>query len=389
MEAIILAGGFGTRLQSVVKDVPKPMADVLNRPFLTYILDELVEYNFNKVILAVGYKKEVIIDYFGDNYKGMQILYSTEDEPLGTGGCIKKAMDLVSDDNVFIINGDTLFKVDYAKMKELNSIAIACKYMTNFDRYGEVIINNGIIERFMEKKQVEAGYINGGIYYLPKNVFSKYSLHKKFSLEKDFFEVYMDKLNIRAFLSNDYFIDIGIPEDYDKIQRDLSKKKALFLDRDGVINIDFGHVYKKEEFKFVPGIFDFCKNYIKKGYIIVIVTNQAGIAKGLYSKNDFLSLNSYMLDEFLKNGIKIANVYYCPHKPEDNCECRKPKPGLFLKAINDLNICPELSIAIGDKITDLEAAHAAGIKKLFLVPSRYELKDVDFTYEILDTLGDK
>lgn len=387
MEAIVLAGGFGTRLQSVVKDVPKPMADVLGKPFLTYILDELVEYQFTKVVLAVGYLKEVIIDYFGDNYKGMQVLYSVEAEPLGTGGCIKKALELIDDEFVFIINGDTLFKVDFKAMQKLNTLAIACKKMCNFDRYGEVITSNGIITNFMEKRPVTSGYINGGIYYLPKNVFQSYDLPTKFSLEKDFFEKYMAKLNIKAYFSEAYFIDIGIPEDYAKIKTDLAKKKALFLDRDGVINVDYGHVHKKEDFHFVPGIFEFCKKYLAKGYIIVVVTNQAGIAKGLYSKNAFLELNSYMLDEFNKAGIKIANVYYCPHKPEDNCECRKPKPGLFKKAISDLNIAPELSIAIGDKISDLEAAHAAGISKLYYVKSKYPVKEVDFTYETLENLG--
>ena len=353
MQAIILAGGFGTRLQSVVSNVPKPMAPINGKPFLEYMLDELNNQNFNKVVLAVGYKKESIMDYFGNRYKNIELVYSTEDEPLGTGGCVKQAMDYIDDEFIFILNGETMFKIDFDKMSKLNSLSISCKKMFDFDRYGEVNIQNGIITKFEEKKYVKEGYINGGIYYLPKNIFDSYDLPKKFSMEKDFFEKYIIDLNIKAFLSEDYFIDIGIPEDYQKAQYDFQKKKALFLDRDGIINVDYGHVHKIEDFKFTDFIFDLCRKYQDDGYLLIVVTNQAGIGKGLYKEEDFLILNQYMIDEFKKQGINIAKVYYCPHKPEDNCDCRKPQPGLFKQAIKDFNIDVNESVAIGDKITDL------------------------------------
>lgn len=387
MEAIILAGGFGTRLQSVVKDVPKPMADVLGRPFLTYILDELVKYKFTKVVLAVGYKKEIIKDYFADNYRSLKIIYSIEDEPLGTGGCVKQALSYVSDEFVFIINGDTLFKINYEDMSSIKSTSIACKYLENFDRYGEVIIDdNGLITRFSEKKHVDKGYINGGIYYLPKNIFDNYQLTKKFSLEKDFFEKYIANLQIKSFKSTDYFIDIGIPSDYQKIQNDLAKPKALFLDRDGIVNIDFGHVHKIEDFKFTDFIFDLCKKYQSNGYLIFIITNQAGIGKGLYTEKDFLTLTEYMLNEFTKHDINITKVYYCPHKPEDNCDCRKPKPGMFLQAIKEFNVDIENSVAIGDKMSDLEAANSVGIKNLYFKHTKYDIYNVNFSYKEVDLL---
>ena len=199
-------------------------------------------------------------------------------------------------------------------------------------------------------------------------------------MEKDFFEKYMSKLNIKAFLSEDYFIDIGIPEDYKKAQDDFKKKKALFLDRDGIINIDYGHVHKIEDFKFTDSIFDLCKKYQEEGYLLIVVTNQAGIGKGLYQEDDFLKLNQYMIDEFKKNDINITKVYYCPHKPEDDCECRKPKPGLFIQAIKDYNIDVNESVAIGDKITDLEAAHNAGIRNLYFKKTRYDEYPVEFKY---------
>ncbi len=380
MQAIILAGGFGTRLQSVVSDVPKPMAPINGKPFLEYMLDELNIYGFTKAVLAVGYKKECIMDYFQNKYKNIDIVYSIEDEPLGTGGCVKQAMKFIDDDFVFVLNGDTMFKIDFNKMSQINKLSIACKRMFNFDRYGKVNIENGIIQSFSEKMHVDDGYINGGIYYLPKNIFDKFDLEKKFSMEKDFFEKYMSNLNINAFLSEDYFIDIGIPEDYEKAQTDFKRTKALFLDRDGVINIDYGHVCKIEDFKFTKDIFSICEKYQKNGFIIIVVTNQAGIAKGLYSLEDYNILNNYMIEEFKKHNIIISKTYYCPHKESDNCDCRKPKSGLYFKAIKEFNIDVNESVAIGDKLSDLEAAYNVGVTKLYFKKTKYKEYPVKFDY---------
>lgn len=381
MQAIILAGGFGTRLQSVVSDVPKPMAPINGRPFLEYMLNDLNEQGFTKVVLAVGYKKEKIIEFFGNKYKNINLIYSIEKEPLGTGGCVKLAMEYIDDEYAFVLNGDTMFKINFALMAKNEEMSIACKKMYNFDRYGEVKICNGIISAFAEKSFVSEGYINGGIYYLPKNVFLKFNLSEKFSLEKDFFEKYICQLQIKAFLSEDYFIDIGIPNDFEKAQHDFKKKKALFLDRDGIINIDYGHVHTIEEFQFTDFIFDLCKKYQDEGYILIVITNQAGIGKKLYSESQFSALNEYMINEFEKRDIYISKVYYCPHTPEEHCDCRKPKPGMYLQAIKEFYIDVNDSVAIGDKMSDLEAAHSAGIKKLIFKKTRYDEYDVDFDYE--------
>lgn len=384
MQAIILAGGFGTRLQSVISDVPKPMAPVLGKPFLSYILDVLDNQGFTKVVLAVGYKKEVIQEYFKSKYKGLDILYSIEEEPLGTGGCVKQAMSYIDEEYVFILNGDTMFKIDFKEMSKLNALSIACKKMNDFDRYGEVQLNNGRIEAFAEKKYVKEGYINGGIYYLPKNIFDTFDLPNRFSMEKDFFEKYIKSLNIQAYLSDSYFIDIGIPEDYAKVQKDFARKKAVFLDRDGIINIDYGHVYQVENFVFTDFIFDLCRKYQQEGYLLLVVTNQAGIGKGLYKETDFIALSEYMVKQFEEQGILISNVYYCPHTPEDNCTCRKPKPGMFLKAIDEFNLDPLECVAIGDKLSDLEGAYQAGIRNLYYKHTSYDRYSVPFSYKELE-----
>ena len=148
--------------------------------------------------------------------------------------------------------------------------------------------------------------------------------------------------------------------------------KALFIDRDGVINVDKVHVFRKEDFEFTDGIFDLCRSYSVKGYHIIVITNQAGIAKGLYSEADFLRLTSWMVDQFLGHGIKISRVYHCPHHPDFTgpCGCRKPEPGMINQAIKDFDLDISQCILIGDKATDLEAGRRAGIQEanLFLTP---------------------
>lgn len=220
MEAIILAGGFGTRLSKVVSDVPKPMAPVNNRPFLEYLLDDLNEKGIKKVILAVGYKKEIIKNYFKNKYKELEIIYSEENTPLGTGGAIKKALMLCKTENIFIINGDTFFDVDLKGMyefhKEKNSkLTVAIKEMENFDRYGSIILSKDKIIKFEEKKYVDKGYINGGIYLLNKDILDNIE-KKTFSFEKDILENEEFKMERYGYSSEGYFIDIGIPEDYHK-----------------------------------------------------------------------------------------------------------------------------------------------------------------------------
>jgi len=139
--------------------------------------------------------------------------------------------------------------------------------------------------------------------------------------------------------------------------------KAIFIDRDGVINTDKGHVYKSEDFEFIEEIFEICRNYINKGFIVLVITNQAGIAKGIFTESDFLKLTDWMVEQFRNNGVKISKVYYCPHHPDITgpCECRKPNPGMILQAIVDFDLDISRSVLIGDKDTDLEAGRRAGI----------------------------
>lgn len=148
----------------------------------------------------------------------------------------------------------------------------------------------------------------------------------------------------------------------------IQKKPALFLDRDGVINIEKNYLHKKEDFEFIDGIFDLCQYYMAKGYYIIVVTNQSGIARGYYSEIDFSNLTLWMIDTFDEKGITIDQVYHCPHHPDisGECECRKPKPGMLLQAAKDFNIDLENSVLVGDSERDIEAAYNAGLKETYL-----------------------
>lgn len=230
MEAIVLAGGLGTRLAQVVKDVPKPMAPVCGRPFLEYLLDWLTGQGVDRVVLAVGYKKESIMDYFGHAYKGASIAYSVEDTPLYTGGATKKAMSLCRDERVFVVNGDSYFPVDLLQMRNnpkavAAPVTIAVKRMKRFSRYGNVTIDNeGFITAFHEKRYCEEGCINGGVYDIARTVLESYP--EAFSMENDCFPALVSERTIRAFSDDGAFIDIGIPEDYARAQ-ELFKGKDL------------------------------------------------------------------------------------------------------------------------------------------------------------------
>lgn len=220
MEAIILAGGFGTRLAHIVADVPKPMAPVAGKPFLEYVLDDLINQGVKRIIFAVCYKKEIIIDYFGTSYKGAELIYSVEEKPLFTGGAVKLALTKAKEKRVFIINGDTYFQVDLKKMRELSSVretklTIAVKQMTNFSRYGSVLVDElGYVRKFNEKAPCEEGLINGGIYDIMTDCLDAFP--ESFSLEEVAFPDIMLENELISFRSDDYFIDIGIAEDYEK-----------------------------------------------------------------------------------------------------------------------------------------------------------------------------
>jgi D-glycero-alpha-D-manno-heptose 1-phosphate guanylyltransferase len=227
VKAIVLAGGLGTRLSGIISDIPKPMASVGVRPFLEYLLDYLVEQGVEQAVLAVSHKWEVIRQHFGDSYRGIPLGYSVEDEPLGTGGAIRQALETLPDDEIIVLNGDTLFHIDLDAFATTHRggnslLTIALKQVADCDRFGRVkISDNGVITEFQEKSTNGPGWINGGIYMLNRQLLDNFPMPVKFSFEQDLIEPNIGRICPLAFQSDAYFIDMGIPEDYERAQSEI------------------------------------------------------------------------------------------------------------------------------------------------------------------------
>ena len=228
-EAIILAGGLGTRLRSVVADTPKCMATVAGKPFLHYLISFLKNNGIEKFIFSVGYLHEIIDDYLEENFPTLDYTISLENEPLGTGGAIKLACLKTKEKNILVCNGDTMYKVDLISLNKFHeekeaACSLTLKPMENFDRYGVVELNNnGSVKAFKEKQFYTSGLINGGVYALKVDEFLNENLPEKFSFEKEFLEKKVclreeDNCQLFGLIQDEYFIDIGIPEDFAKAQ---------------------------------------------------------------------------------------------------------------------------------------------------------------------------
>lgn len=222
MQAIILCGGLGTRLRTVVSDVPKTMAPINGKPFMMLQVEKLIKLGVNKIVFAVGYKKDIIRNFFGEEYKGVKIIYSEEEKPLFTGGAMKQALSYIDEDDVVVMNGDIWVDVDLNAMmqqhKDLGAwVTIAVKPMSNFCRYGNVILaENGVdIVDFIEKKPTEHGNVNLGVYIVKRNIFDDLpELGDAFSFENDYLTPNIKNRMRAAFRYDGYWIDIGVPEDY-------------------------------------------------------------------------------------------------------------------------------------------------------------------------------
>jgi D-glycero-alpha-D-manno-heptose 1-phosphate guanylyltransferase len=391
--AIILAGGFGTRLQSVVKDLPKPMADISGRPFLEYLFQELSQQGIEKVVLSVGYKWETIRNYFGDRFQNISIQYAIEDQPLGTGGAILKAVLSSDEQEFFVFNGDTFFNIDLAQfhvqhVQAGSSLSIAMKRMLNFDRYGVVRTDSSNrVLSFEEKRFYEEGNINAGVYLLSRKLFDQLSVPAKFSFEKDLMEKYCAVMKFYGFPFEDYFIDIGIPEDYARAQKELpsllathklksnllqwpvDKSWTLFLDRDGVINrkIDNDYVRDLSQFEWLPDVKETLAKLSRQFGKIIIVSNQQGVGKKLMTVKDVETIHDYIIKTIHDFGGRIDRIYFAPQLKEENSPMRKPGIGMALQARKDF---PEIdfskSIMVGDSVSDMVFGKAAGMKTVFI-----------------------
>lgn len=407
--AIVLAGGFGTRLQAVVKDLPKPMAEISGKPFLGYLLSYLLQQGIRKAILSVGYKWETVKNYFGDFYGELKLDYSIEEEPLGTGGTIFKAVQNSEEKEFFIFNGDTFFNIDLGEFylkrtMEDVKLSVALKRMKNFDRYGTVKTDaSHRIISFEEKKFYGEGDINGGVYILKRELFSGMNLPEKFSFEKDVMEKYYNQIPFSGFAFNDYFIDIGIPEDYMRAQQELpqilskhishhtahvtplpiDKTWTLLLDRDGVINkkIDGDYVRSVDQFEWLDGVPRALCTLSGVFGRIIIVSNQQGVGKGLMTMKHVETIHNHIIKTVHDLGGRIDGIYFAPQLKTENSPMRKPGIGMALQAKKEF---PEIdftkAIMVGDSLSDMEFGKKAGMKTVFISHGKHTVKNelIDF-----------
>ena len=389
-EAIILAGGFGTRLKEAVPDLPKCMAPVNNRPFLFYVINYLRTKGIEKFIFSLGYEHEVVEAYLQTDFPTLDFQCLVEKEPLGTGGAILASCYKTSEQTVLVVNGDTIFKADIEKaftdhVKHDSDCTLLLKPMENFDRYGVVELNeDNSIKSFEEKKFYKSGLINGGVYILNTEQFLAEELPGKFSFEKDYLEKYFETRRIYGSVQNEYFIDIGIPEDYFRVQQELKqpplelknidKEWTLFLDRDGVINYEKKDDYIRnwQEFKFYEGAKDALKTFAEKFGTIIVVSNQRGIGKGLMTEEDLLDIHQNMQHEIEGAGGRIDGIYYCT-AVESKAIYRKPNPGMAFSAKRDFpEIDSDKSIIAGNKPSDMLFGKYAGMYSVYIASTHPE-----------------
>ena len=381
-QAVILADGLGTRLGELTASTPKPLLEVGGRPFLKYSIDHLVRHGIQHVILVVGTHAHHFRNFKAQiNPKHVRLDIVSDVPITGTGGAHRFASSLLAD-QFLLLNGNSYFDfnlLDLASPSWTDDIVarIALRRVTDSARYGSVALEDGRVTQFGEKSESGDGLINGGVYWLRKSLLDQ-DASGSMSIENDIFPKAAAAGRLGGAVYDGAFIDIGTPEDFQRSQSLLpqwQRRPAAFLDRDGIVNHDTGYVWHPNNYKWLEGSDRAIKRLNDLGYYVFIVTNQAGVARGLYKTEDIERLHAYINKTLMTQGAHIDAFYYCPHHPDfgddeyrQNCACRKPNPGMMLQAMNEWPVDLSRSFMIGDKDTDMQAAEAAGIptRRLFL-----------------------
>ena len=383
-EAIILAGGMGTRLRSAVPELPKCLAPVAGKPFLSYVINHLRLNGIGRIVFSLGYKAATVISFLEAAYPTLDYEVVVEDEPLGTGGAIKASLQKIKGDAAVITNGDTLFQVPVQQLFEVHTrnqalCTLALKPMQQFDRYGVVQVEeNGAVTGFAEKQFYAAGLINGGLYVVDKSGFEALQPPDKFSFEKDFLEPQAASGKLFAESFDVYFIDIGIPEDFARASQELQHPPfelnkidatwTLFLDRDGVINeeIDGTYVLHKNGFRFMPGVPQAIAQLSKIFGRIVIISNQRGVGRGLMTASDLEGIHDTLLEGVTAAGGRIDDILVCTEVAATHAH-RKPNPGMAALAFARFpHIIPAKTVMVGNKLSDMQFGRWAGVYTVYV-----------------------
>lgn len=405
MVAVIMAGGRGTRIASVNSAVPKPLLPVAGKPVLEHEIECLKRQNITDITLTVGHLAEQICDYFGSGRRfGVHIEYIREKTPMGTGGALYYLKGRVSGD-FLLLNGDMIFDVDFQRLMEFHKVRNADATLLvhpNDHPYDSGIIaadRDGRVEHWITKEDERRWYsncVNAGVHAMSPRLLEMLDEPKKMDLDRDILKPSIPSGRIYAYRSPEYVKDMGTPERIRDVEYDLQtklvwnrnlgrKQKAVFLDRDGTINKYKGFLRDIDDFELMDGAAEAIRQINRSGYLTIVVTNQPVIARGEVTWEELYEIHRKMETLLGQQGAYVDDIFICPHHPDKgfpgerqeykiDCDCRKPKPGLLLRAAEKYNIDLSRSWMIGDSLSDLLAGEAAGCRTA-LIDKHHSLMD--------------
>ncbi len=375
IDVAILVGGKGSRLNKITKKTPKPLIKIDKKKFLDHLLIKLARYKFKNIYLLCSYKKNLFYKFYNNKRIHKSIIKCIDEgKPKGTGGALYKIKNKISR-KFIVLNGDTFFNINYQNLINTNlknyytCIAIV---KTKSFKYNKKVTNLKISKsgalNFSKRK---TNLMNGGIYLFNKKIF-RFIKKGNLSLENDIFNQIINKKKAMGIIFKEKFIDIGTPKKLSFIKKNSNylKNKAVFLDRDGVINKELGYILSYKKFKFLKGVKKAIKYINNKNYLVIVITNQAAVGKSLLNEKKLLNIHKKMEHSLWNfNRSYIDDIFYSPYYKNSNIKRfrknkydRKPNPGMIFKAIKKWNIDKNNSFFIGDKISDKLAASKVKIK---------------------------
>ena len=398
MKVVIMAGGRGTRISSVASDIPKPMIKINGKPVLEHEIVNLREQGFTDIILTVGHLGNIITDYFGDGSKfGVNIEYYIEETPLGNAGALFKIRDKLTDD-FLLLNADAVFDIDFRRFVEFHKShggLVTLFTHPNSHPYDSGIViadGNGVVLQWLAKEDDRPDYyknrVNAGLHVISPKVLDIDISTEKVDLDRQVLKPLAGTGKMYVYDSPEYVKDMGTPDRYESVCRDFSegkvkarnlhnKQKAVFLDRDGVINKYVGFLRNIDDFELLDGVSKAIRKINESGYLAIVVTNQPVIARGEVSFADLTEIHNKMETLLGEDGAYLDAIYFCPHHPDKgfdgeipelkfDCDCRKPKPGMLIKAAKKFNIDLTKSWMVGDSDSDIMAGKNAGCSTVLI-----------------------